>query len=292
MKALFTAIKDNNFTKVKNLITEENINDMYLQNTPLMYAIKHHVTGKLSIIRYLIKQGADINQKSKYGFTALMFAVIYGQEDIVEFLIKKGALIEDTDNSKRTALQMAFERKYLNIVHYLLKKGADIKPVKNDIQNDMWNRCDTDEDINIWTRMLFVGCNYGDLEMLEELLPQKECHINQYTEYGETALLIATYRGYTEVVELLLKYGADVHAQDSNTKRRTPFLVASRMGHFELVLLLSYASDIHALDDTGKNALILAVVNGHIEIVRLLLGKGIEQIIKINVTTRHYLSLL
>lgn len=47
-------------------------------------------TPHLHIVRYLVKKGANVNQKNKFGQTPLHIATIYSQFDVADFLVKKG----------------------------------------------------------------------------------------------------------------------------------------------------------------------------------------------------------
>jgi ankyrin repeat protein len=73
---------------------------------------------------------------------------------------------------------------------------------------------------------------------------------------------VASENGHADVVRLLLKYGANVHANDEVT-----LVVASENGHADVVrLLLKYGADVHA---DGDAALVVAS-KGRKRIVRLL----------------------
>ena len=68
------------------------------------------------------------------------------------------------------------------------------------------------------------------------------------TKYNETVLLLAVPGGHMDVVELLLKNGADVNASDENYGRAA-LHVASRENHFDVVkLLIQNGADVTALD--------------------------------------------
>ena len=77
------------------------------------------------------------------------------------------------------------------------------------------------------------------------------------------ALCSASYDGHLEIVKLLLKNKADVHAKDDGALR-----FAAKSGHLEIVkLLLENGADVHADDNA---ALRYSLANGHLEVVRLL----------------------
>ena len=56
--------------------------------TPLMLAVER---GQISVVRSLLKQGADVNAKHPAGFTALMLAAQKGNLAIVKDLLSAGA---------------------------------------------------------------------------------------------------------------------------------------------------------------------------------------------------------
>lgn len=63
-------------------------------------------------IKELVHAGADVNAVNKYGSTALLEALRYGNQEVARFLIKKGADYHHADNRGITAAQLAAERGY------------------------------------------------------------------------------------------------------------------------------------------------------------------------------------
>lgn len=79
----------------------------------------------------------------------------------------------------------------------------------------------------------------------------------------EAAFVVAARDGQTEIMELLLEAGADIHAWKDVALR-----CASETGQVEAVrLLLRGGADAHAMDD---DPLRIAEEHGHKEIVGLL----------------------
>jgi ankyrin repeat protein len=87
-------------------------------------------------------------------------------------------------------------------------------------------------------------------------------------------LVSASENGHTEVVQLLLNAGADVHAEYDAALRW-----ASVRGHKEVIqLLLNIGADVYAEHDW---AIRWASYSGHTEVVRLLLAHYRESSLKI-----------
>jgi ankyrin repeat protein len=63
--------------------------------------------GNNEKINRLMKAGADVNHKNKYGRTALMLAAGLGQTETCKLLLEKGADIHAKDNQRHTVLEYA-----------------------------------------------------------------------------------------------------------------------------------------------------------------------------------------
>ena len=55
----------------------------------------------------LIENGADVNQKQNFGWTALIFAARNGYKEVCILLIENGADVNQKDNDGETALGRA-----------------------------------------------------------------------------------------------------------------------------------------------------------------------------------------
>ena len=89
-------------------------------------------------------------------------------------------------------------------------------------------------------------------------------------KYNETAIMLASYHGQTEIVKQLYVHGAAIDHAGWN-----PLLYAATSGHHETItFLLSMGADINAVADNGTTALMMAVRGYHPKSVQLLLEKG------------------
>lgn len=79
--------------------------------TPLMSAC---FNGHLTAIDLLLSASADINRKTKQGFTAVMYATYNNKPEVVKLLLEKGANTSILTNTKRSALTIAQENHIQN----------------------------------------------------------------------------------------------------------------------------------------------------------------------------------
>ncbi|KAJ7767626.1 hypothetical protein B0H16DRAFT_1520241 [Mycena metata] len=56
---------------------------------------------------------------------------------------------------------------------------------------------------------------------------------------GATSLFIASKKGHTDIVKVLLAQNANIDAHMTNSKRETSLFIASKNGHSEIIKILS-----------------------------------------------------
>jgi ankyrin repeat protein len=76
------------------------------------------------VIRFLLRNGADINRISDQGNTPLLDAIKQGNRVMVKLLIANGSDVNKTGKSGQTPLQLAKQIKDDSIVRLLVKNGA------------------------------------------------------------------------------------------------------------------------------------------------------------------------
>lgn len=129
---------------------------------------------------------------------------------------------------------------------------------------------------------LFDAISAGDAAVVERLLEAAPALVQstlmQYgQDYGETPLHHAAYWGQRGVAEILLRYGADVHAR--NTRGRTPLHVQCVPGTPDVVeLLLTHGADVNARDFDGATPIFFASGGA---IAQLLIDHGADLTVKL-----------
>uniref|UniRef100_A0A452RJ03 Protein TANC1 n=1 Tax=Ursus americanus TaxID=9643 RepID=A0A452RJ03_URSAM len=97
-------------------------------------------------------------------------------------------------------------------------------------------------------------------------------NINYRTEVLNNApiLCVQSHLGYTEMVALLLEFGANVDA--SSESGLTPLGYAAAAGYLGIVVLLcKKRAKVDHLDKNGQCALVHAALRGHLEVVKFLI---------------------
>lgn len=180
--------------------------------------------------------------------------------EMIQKLLNEGADVNRKNQHGETALMFAVYYQRLGMVQDVLNGGAMV-----DLQNNKGQ-----------TALNAAVCK-NRLDIVQYLL-DKNANI-----LINNVLIDAVYQESLDMIELLLKRGANVNAQDENG--RTALMVAVEKNHYNMAhfLLQSGAVDsINVQDKYGKTTLMLTLLNHHpYEIFKLLIENGADVNIKI-----------
>ena len=87
--------------------------------------------GHETVVRALIKAGADINNADDDGVTPLYMAVQNGHEAVVRVLIELSADVNKARDTGETPLCIAAHNGYETVVRALIEAGADVNKARN-----------------------------------------------------------------------------------------------------------------------------------------------------------------
>ena len=138
-----------------------------------------------------------------------------------QLLLDHGEEPNITDKRGRTALHVASFYGQFKVVELLLERGADIH-TKDDCEYTA----------------LHEAAGAGRVEIFSLLL-DRHADPNEQKDDGWAALHLALDRGHVQVVGVLLKGGADPLGPDQNQNVDTPFQLASRRKHMQIMRSLS-----------------------------------------------------
>lgn len=217
--------------------------------TPLFCAA---FSGKTAIIELLLQRKADVNATDKEGMSLLHQAVHYSKKNLVTTLLKANADIDAKTLRGNTALHIAIlhdQTAGLTIVSQLFAKGANpylknqngISPLHDALHHGkikcvqlLLQSAASMEITNENEEIVLFGAKSES--MLAELV-NAGANINAKDIQGRTVLHLAAADGDLDLVRLLLRYGAHVHARSHD--ELTAMDEANNHGHTVAYELLS-----------------------------------------------------
>jgi ankyrin repeat protein len=93
-----------------------------IKRAPLHFAA---LAGHASAIQLLVKRGAEVDIRERFGVTALMYASMNGHTAAIVELLKQGADIKAFNHNHWTSLHYAARHEQLEAIQVLLNHGAD-----------------------------------------------------------------------------------------------------------------------------------------------------------------------
>jgi hypothetical protein len=86
-------------------------------------------TVYVEVVHELLLHGADVNQRTTWGGTALMAAATAGYKNVIDVLLRAGADINAADNTGLTSLMIAADEGHEEIFMFLSASGANMNGI-------------------------------------------------------------------------------------------------------------------------------------------------------------------
>jgi ankyrin repeat protein len=277
--------------KIDNLLNQSDL--LHLACSPEMEAMTKQSD---TLVKQLLQAGADPNAVSESGSFPLMLT---SSAEIAGCLLDNGADIEQQSNDGSTALRSASSAGRLPVVKVLLQRGAQHQilmrsdscetPVSTAVRNGhqavalvLLNELlllpgfDINHPRLAATQpLLCAAAAVGMLRVVETAL-DNGAFVNACGPAG-TALMLAARNGHLETVNLLCERGADVRMRRGDVNLRVDSLFkAVAGGHVQVAkALIKHGSDVNdAADAQQKPLLVVAAMRGNCETLTLLLKAG------------------
>ena len=173
--------------------------------TPLYIAAEQ---DRDAVVHLLLSKGADPNMARKNGLTPLAAAAYNGNDVIVADLLAHHADPNRPDDTEKTAIIYAAAKGFTPVVQLLLKAGVDPKAAYGNHLTAL-----------MWVAGYAAGAGSLDAQAVAKLLLDHGARIDDADNRGRTALMIAAETGHGDMVDLLIKRGADRSLRDKAGKR-------------------------------------------------------------------------
>ncbi|XP_053929269.1 CARD- and ANK-domain containing inflammasome adapter protein [Cuculus canorus] len=220
--------------------------------TPLHVAAFHN---KGALVGLLINAGAKTNAVTKEFLTPLHIASQRGNTDAAQQLLHHKANVNVKDKQSKSPLHFAAEKGDKAMVEMLLNANADPNAQDKEKKTPM-----------------HAAAVRGHLSVVKVLLAKKG-RFGAKDMDGCTPMHYAAIKGDTEIVKILLASGNNKNIDDRNVWRKTALHLAAEYGHSDLInLLLSYGAAVNALDSSKDTPLHCACKAGHFSAVNALIN--------------------
>ncbi|KAF5281785.1 hypothetical protein FQR65_LT14532 [Abscondita terminalis] len=224
--------------------------------TILCQAVKK---GSIYTVRKLLKDDFDIDKKNDDGETLLMIALRNGEVGVADYLIARGASLNLRNNRGVSSLHYAASTGDIINVRRHLDSGVDV-----DITD---NRGDTP---------FIIACYSRNRHVVELLLSMNaRLELSPLTNPKQTCLHFAVEAGWDNVVSQILDSGFYVDKRNSNGSTALLKAIHYKYSHIA-TLLLERGADPAAADESRATCLHLAAVENMIDMVQVLLEKGVD----------------
>ena len=221
---------------------------------PIHYASACTGSGPLKV---LLKYGANMNDLTNEKLTPLHIAARAGRPENITLILKE-----------KPALTKARDKKKLSAMAYALELG-EIEPILAFLDSNIV-KINSTHGVDRMTCLHYAAAQ-GNYEMCKILLDRKpKARVMSKDKFKRIPLTLAVKNGHVKVASLLLQEGSDWNWPDSSNN--TPLHYAAGYGWQECIdLLLKHGAAINAENSWRVTPITIAMLKNHQGIVKSFL---------------------
>ena len=254
---------------------------------PLLH--KAAARNQTKMLELLLAHGADINQLTPQGSTALHLAATFGSEDAIALLCSNNCNVNIQNVVGLTPLAAAIQSKKFAGALMLLKYNPDVNKCDSKQRSPLYAATDFHA-IEVVQRLLKLGaksdipdingltpiqmaCQRGYNEILK-LMVEADPHVLEVQTKMEEPLIFVAIVTSSSTLQILLQAGANPNVRHPN--QLTPLHEVCRLGNLAMLQqLLTYGADPKLQSPIGT-ALHIAVLVGQYQCAKQLLEFGVD----------------
>ena len=269
---LHCAVLRNQQEIVKYLVCEKKCDPMQCDNYG--HTCPHFAAseGALTVLKFLVESGCDMNRRNKEGDTALLLACKHDHPDVVKYMISTGRCdIKVRGFTGVNLLHAACRSQYLELVQYLVNvEGFDINQKTKNMRSpqDLLNEGLVDS----------IPVLLGSPEIVEYCTASNPldltCNPNTCSESGQTPLHFAVGYCKQETAKCLIcERKRDIMQRDYSSNI-CPHSAAEEGDFMVVKFLVKSGCKLNIMNSSGYTALSLACKNGRHDVVKYMISTG------------------
>ncbi|KAK6746821.1 hypothetical protein RB195_000214 [Necator americanus] len=215
--------------------------------------------GLSDLLAMLVRLRGSTNFSTEQDCTPLMEACAAGSVRSVKCLLELGADVNAYSITQNTPLIYAAAAGQEKVVRMLIDNKCNLE-----LRNEN-GHC-----------ALMEAASAGHLNIVKLLVQSgaKAVFVNMNSEFKESPLTLAAYKGYTDVIEYLLSLD-DYDRSTRDEELHTALMEAAMDGHLEVArVLIQAGAPVNLTSESYESPLTLSCCGGHAELAKLLIDAG------------------
>ncbi len=254
---------------------------------------KKDIKNLIDIIPAIIESNIDTSISNNNNETILSLPSKNQHLELLNLLLECEVPVDIVDKKNNTALALIIEKgnSYLETIHILLDYGINPNIRNSNNHTVIEKLIDAILIVREEKKARPIQRNNLDFKsdyvsILESVLVNTDVRLKQYNSKDEPYFFEATRYGATDIVKLLIKYGADINAQDKDGNNiiykymleNQEFKKEKEQKNYynNLQAIIIMGANVNAKDSHGGITLHKAILDCDMTVIKMLLHSGVD----------------